>query len=366
MLSTRFCPVLTAVLAAMLYVSCGEEETAPKPVIRPVRYQQVFSTGSSRERTFSGTSRAALESRLSFKVAGTVRRVPVKVGDAVKVGTLIAELDPKDYQLQVQEAEAALKSAEAQARNANSALSRVRALYENRNASRNDLDAAQAAAASARAQVSSFQKRVELARSQLSYTRLTSPVEGSIAAMNADENENVSPGQPVALLTSGSKLEILVAIPEILIAQIREGNETTVSFDAIPDRPFSGTVTEVGVSSTGMATTFPVTVRLTHDDPDCRPGMAAEVIFRFGSRGGRERILVPSVAAGEDRQGRFVFVLERAEEGFGIARRRPVRVGDVTEEGIEILEGLQDGDLVVTAGVSRVQDGQQVRMLASQ
>ncbi len=357
---------LIYVLAAVLCASCGEEEKAPEPVIRPVRYQQVFSTGGSRERVFSGTSQAALESKLSFKVSGTVSRVAVKVGDAVVVRQLIAQLDPKDYELQVQEAEAALSSAGAQARNAQRNLVRVRALYENHNASRNDLDAAQAAATSAGAQVRSAEKRLELAQSQLSYTRLVSPVKGSIAAVTVEENENVSPGQPVALLTSGSQLEVEVAIPEILIAQIREGDEVAIAFDAIQNKRFSGVVTEVGVAATGMATTFPVTVRLSRTDPDCRPGMAAEVTFRFGSADSRERILVLPVAVGEDRQGRFVFVVESAEGGFGVVRRRAVAVGELTADGIEIMEGLKDGDLVVTAGISRIRDEQKVRLLGTQ
>lgn len=360
----RFCQVWLAFLATGLLLSCGEEEQVPEPVVRPVRSEPVYATGGSRARSFSGTCRAAQESRLSFKVAGTVTKVAVQVGDRVRTGQLIAELDGRDYELQVQEAEAALKSSQAQARNANRALSRVRSLYENQNASLNDLDAARAAWESAEAQDRATQNRVDLARSQLSYARLTSPVEGSIASVTVEENENVAPGQPVALLTSGSDLEVQVAIPEVLIAQIREGDATTVSFDAIPGQEQQGTVTEVGVSPTGMATTFPVTVRLHKVDPKCRPGMAAEVIFRFGTRGNRERILVPASAVGEDPEGRFVFVVDESEAGTATVHRRPVTIR-LAGKDIEILEGLTDGERVVTAGVSRINDGQKVKLLGT-
>jgi len=77
------------------------------------------------------------------------------------------------------------------------------------------------------------------------------------------------------LLTSSGRLEVEVAIPEVLIAQVREGDEVTVKFDAIEDKRLGARVTEVGVISTGAATTFPVTVRMDKEDPDCRPGMAA-------------------------------------------------------------------------------------------
>ena len=364
MRSVRFGAVICGAIIAGLCVACGQGDVAPEPVIRPVRVMEVLSTGGSRDRTFSGTSQAALESRLSFRVRGTVRRIAVKVGDVVRAGQLIAELDPRDYELLFQEAEASLRSYQAQARNAEANYARVRGLYENRNASKSDLETARTGAESAVAQVSSAQKRLEGANLQLSYAKLTSPVGGSIAAVNVEVNENVSVGQPVVVLTSGSQLEVAVAIPEILIAQIRERDPVRVGFDAIPGTVFPGTVTEVGVASTGTATTFPVIVRLDRVDPACRPGMAAEVTFRFGSADTRERILVPSVAVGEDRQGRFVFVVEPADSGFGVVQRRVVSVdGEPTGEGFEVLEGLRDGERVVTAGVSRIQDGQRVRLL---
>jgi len=227
---------------ALVVVACGDEAPPPEPVIRPVRYVEVFATGSGQQRTFSGISQAALQSTLSFKVLGTLRTVAVKVGDRVTAGQLIAEIDGQDYLLQVQDTEAGLKSTQAQARNAVANYSRVRALYENRNASKNDLDAARATSESAQAQVRSVQKKLELAKLQLSYTRLISPINGAIATVNVEENENVSPGQPVALLTAGAQLEVTVGIPEGLIAQIREGNRVEVRFDAIKDKAFPCTI----------------------------------------------------------------------------------------------------------------------------
>ena len=352
-------------LAVLLFAACGEEAQPPEPVVRPVRYAPVYVTGGERVRQFAGTARAGVESRLSFKVAGTVSRVPVNVGDGVEVGDLIAELDAKDYKLQVQEAEAGLKSGQAQARNAEASFARVQQLYEDGNASRADLDAARAGAESAREQVNSGGKRLELAKSQLSYTQLRAPLDGSIAAVRVEANENVSPGQAVVLLTSGSQLDVEIAVPEVLISEVREGQAVNVRFDALKDEVLSGRVTEVGVSSTGMATTFPVIVRLDRGDQAVRPGMAADVELSFGQSGGREHLYVPAVSVAEDRQGRYVYVVVPMEEGFGQVGRRAVGVGELSSTGLEILDGLKDGELVVTAGVSRIVDGQKVRLLGA-
>jgi multidrug efflux pump subunit AcrA (membrane-fusion protein) len=117
------------------------------------------------------------------------------------------------------------------------------------------------------------------------------------------------------------------------------------------------------VASTGLATTFPVKARLERDEPDVLPGMAAEVHFRFDAQGDRERIDVPSFAVGEDRAGRYVYVVEEVADGVGRAVRREVTVGSLTADGgLEILHGLVDGERVITAGVSRIQDGREVRL----
>jgi RND family efflux transporter MFP subunit len=361
----RVASLISVLLFASILSSCGGEDQQVEEIIRPVRYTQVYATGGSRVRTFSGAARSGVESNLSFKVAGTVLEVPVKVGDKVKAGQLVARLDPEDYKLNVQKAEAALAQARAQERKAKADYERMRALYENNNASKGDLDAARAKYESTRAQVESAEKQLDLARLQLRYTRLLAPVDGSIASVDVEVNENVQPGRRIVMLTAGSQIEVEVAIPEILIAGIRKGSRVTVKFDAIPAKSYSAIVREVGVASMGFATTFPVTVRLENADPEIRSGMAAEVAFRFESDDQRERFIVPSVAIGEDRQGRFVFVIEPTNSDTAVVKRVSVQVGELTAEGFEILSGLSDGDLVVTAGVSKITDGQKVKFLAA-
>ena len=313
-------------------------------------------------RRFSGVAQSAVEAPLSFRVAGTVQQLPVSVGDRVQSGQLIAELDREDYRLQRQDAQAALRRAEAEARNAQANYDRVRGMYENENASLTDLEAARAASESAVEQVASATNRLGLAQRQLAFTRLTAPQVGAIAAVNVELNQNVRAGQTVVLLTSGSDLEVAVSVPEVLISGVREGSDVTVSFDALPEQTFPGIVTEVGVAATETGATFPVTVRLGESQEDVRSGMAAEVAFRFTAQGGSDVIVVPPVAVGEDQNGRFVFVVEPADSGYGVARRRTVSVGELTTDGLEILEGLDDGDRVVTAGIGQIVDGLRVRI----
>ena len=357
--------LLTALAAAFLTQACGEPPPPAEPVIRPVRYVIAQATGGLRTRTFSGVARAGMESSLSFRVAGTIARLDVGVGDRIRSGAPIAALDPVDYELQVREAEASLRQAEARAGNAEADLRRVRSLYENDNASRTDLDAATAAADSAAAQVESVAQRLDLVRRQVDYTHLTAPVAGAIANVLAEVNENVSPGQPVVVLASGSSPEVGFAVPEALIREVREGMPVTVGFDAIPGVRFEGVVTEVGVATTATGTTFPVTVRLGADASEIRSGMAAVVDMVLGDADAPDRFILPGHAVGEDRGGRFVFVAEPTADDLAVVRRRPVTVGAFAVGGLDVLDGVAEGDRVVVAGVNRLQDGDEVRLDAA-
>jgi len=360
----RWCAAVGLGALLLTTLGCGgSEETVAEPVIRPVRFVEVASSNEARERRFAGEARSGRESSLSFRVAGTVESIAVAVGDRVEGGEGIARLDPTDYRLQMREAEAAAAQAEAAVRKAEGDYERVRGLYENNNASKSDLDAARAGAESSRAQLAAARQRVERSRRQVGYTRLTAPVAGAIAAVRVEEGENVGAGQAVAVLASGRLPEVAVAVPGALISGIEEGGAATVAFEDLEGPVYPARVTEVGVVASPSGT-FPVTVRLERESEEVRSGMAASVTFRFESAGGA-RIYLPSVAVGEDAEGRFVWVLDGAGE-TAVTHRRAVEVGELTPEGLEILGGVVDGERVVTAGVRRIHDGQTVRVTATE
>ena len=349
----------------LLAPACAEPLPAETDLVRPVRYVSVEATGRWRTQTLSGVARAPAESSLSFQVAGTIARLRVAVGDRVAAGAPIARLDPEDYGLQVKEAEAALRQAEAIARNAAANLRRARALYERDSASVTDLDAALAAADSATARVDALGRRLDLAQLRARRTQLLAPVAGAIADVLVAANEHVTAGQPVVVLTSGATPEVEFAVPEGLIRKIRRGTPVSVIFGAIPGVRFDGAVAEVGVAAMATSTMFPVTASLDAG-PAVWPGMAARVTLEL-DRGGdaAERFVLPSQAVGEDRDGPFVFVAEPAGVGLAVVRRRAVTVGDFVSGGLEIVKGLSAGAHVVSAGVSRITDGDIVSLDAA-
>ena len=345
-----------AVLVCLLLGACGAEELPDDVAIRPVRTMLVDDDSSNSQRTFSGVSRSAQESRLSFKVAGTVSSIPVNVGDRIKAGTVIASLDPSSYVIQLQQAQATVAQSNAAARNASAGYQRTRNLYANTNASRGDLDTARANADSATAQLRAARKSLQLAELNLSYTKLTVDVDCVVDSISTQVNENVSTSSEAARVNCSDELEIEVAVPESIIGGFTNGKLAEIEFDAIAGQTFTGKVIEVGVGASGVGSTFPVTVLIDRADTTIRTGLAASVSFVSNSSEFRQ-FVVPLSAVVQHGEQTFVYLVLPEVDQLGLIEKRLVTIGELQPGGIEILSGLAKGERVVTAGVSFVRDG---------
>lgn len=345
----------------VLLSACASAPPPEPPVVRPVRTMIVTSTGGEDEHGFSGIAQAGDQARIGFTVGGRVQAMHVKVGDTVTVGDLLAELDDSDYRLQLRSASAALSQANAAARNARAAFERVQALFVADNVSAADVDAARAGADASAAQASAARQQRALAASQLEQTRIVATHDGAVANVMAQVDEAVGAGQPVIVVAGGDKLEVILGVAARLISRVSRGQAATVRFPAV-DATVAATVTEVGVASAG-GSTYPVVVTLDESSDAFRSGMAAEITMVFAAAEEGPRIQILPAAVGEDPDGRFVWLVRPTEESLATVARRGVEIGPLNAGGLHILHGLVDGDVVVTAGVSRIRDGQQVRLL---
>ncbi len=353
-------------LLLLALAACGGDATAPGETLRPVRYFMVDADSGMRVRSFSGLSKSSTESRISFKVAGTVTTVAVQIGQRLQAGDLIAELDRATFALQTQQAEAALVEARANFRRAEANYERTKGLYANDNASLNDLESARASAESAEAMVESASKALEIARLNESYTRLVADTDCSIASLDVEVNENVAAGQQIAVVSCGDQFEVTVDLPESLIGSVNVGTDATIQFGAIPDRTFFGKVSEVAVASAAGTAGFPVVIRILEKSAALRSGLAADVSFLFSADEADGTYVLPVTAVVNNSEGTYVFIAEPGGNGEAIVRRRPVQLGELTQLGIEIVDGVSIGDRVITAGISVIRDGQRVLLEADE
>lgn len=364
MMKTSVCTLL---IATLMFGACGESDDAVEERLRPVRYVTVNDGSVFRDRSFSGTSKSSRESRLSFKVSGTVVNVPVQIGQRMDAGDLIAEIDPAGYVLQAQQAQASLVEAQANDRRAAANYDRTKGLYANDNASLNDLDAARAQAESASAVVRAASKALEIARLNVSYTKLTADTDCSIASLDIEVNENVASGQQVAAVSCGDAFEVTLDLPESLISSVSEATPVSIRFGSIPDQDFGGVISEVAVTSAAGSAAFPIVIKIVGSHPSLRSGLAANVTFQFDSAADQGRVVLPVMAVINDLGGTFVFVAEAAEvDDEAVVRRRAVILGELSQSGIEIVDGVRVGDRVITAGISVIRDGQRVLLPSSE
>jgi len=355
---------VAAVIFGLLGLAGCEQPPEPEPpLIRPVRFAEVLPASVASNRVFSGVAKAAFEAELSFKVPGTITSLSVAVGDDVAAGQRIARLDPADFQVQLLEAEAQLQRARAELRNARATFDRARELYENRNVAKSDLDRARAASESAAALLRAAEQQLERVRLQLSYTELKAPQACKIASRYVEANQNVSAGQSIVRVNCGECAEILIDVPSAWIGRLSQGVEATVSIPALKMGNIRATVSEIGVTTARGGSAYAVTVVLSDACDDVRSGMAAEVEISMPGLM-PDGIVVPYVSVGEDRDGHYVFVLEPGDDGSFVARRRSIDINIVPNpEGMQVRDGLQQGELIATAGVRRLVDGQVVTLL---
>ena len=356
--------ILILILLIAMFTSCSKKNKVQNEILRPVRYQTVTTSTGNTVKILSGKSKAGIETNLSFKVGGTIKSIKVKTGQKVVADQLIASLSASDYKLMYQEADLARENAKIQKQTAKSNYDRITALYEDNNISQKDYEAAKSAYNNASALHKASMKKRDLAKKQLDYTKLKAPMNGVISKVHFEINENVHPGETVVEINSGTRdPEVTVGMPESFISQVINGEKVSVRFTSIPDKEFVGIITEVSFSMSAYTKTYPVIIKLVNPSKDIRPGMSCDVTFTFKSEAEEERIIVPTVAVTEDQTGKYVYIVKDTSGGAGIVSRRDVTIGNLTGEGIEIYEGIEDGDMVVTAGVSKLTEGLKVKLL---
>lgn len=351
---------------------CRENDPPPELPPRAIQWQRVTAALANERRVISGIVTSVSDTVLAFEVAGTVETVAVNLGDPVESGQELARLDPEPLELAVRDAEAALAEATALRQSARADYSRARSLFEADVASRQELDRALALRDSRDSQVEAADARLNLARRDLRRSVLVAPFRGSISVREVDPAMAVAGGQTVFEMDSEeSGLRVEVQMPETLVARVRQGDRVEVGFPASGDARFDtggqlfpAVVAEVGTRA-GAGNAFPVRADLESVPPGLRPGMTAEVSFSIPSGAakvpGLEGYLIPIAAALAEPDDRFsVFVYDSETQ---TVEKRPIRTGGVADNDIAVLEGLADGDIIATAGVPFLTDGQQVTLL---
>ncbi|MEM7387465.1 MAG: efflux RND transporter periplasmic adaptor subunit [Verrucomicrobiota bacterium] len=337
---------------AALLLGCSRKKAElPPPPLRPVITHTVQPGKSETIRRFSGQVDSAEGTGIGFEVGGRVIDVLAKAGRTYEANMPLATLDDTDYRNQLSDAQAQLTNAEQE-------LRRMQRLYESRIASQSQLEAATAQQKSARANRERAQKSVDDCVLKMPYT-------GVIGRVDVEPQQIVSPGQSMVTIQGEAGLEFDMGVPAEDIAQLKNGMTATVTLGVFPGRTLPAVISEIS-PEVADNTTYPVTLTLTKEsfEQSIRPGLDGEAALSLPNPLGTI-LKVPSASVATNPEGKnFVWIVETGENKTGKVIRRIVQPkGLAPGNMIEITEGLNPGDVVVTRGVYHLDDGMKVALL---
>ena len=365
----------TLLITAVLLTGCSQSKSSKESEDgRPVSVRAtVVQTGSiTAYLEGAGTTAPRERAKLGAKVDGTISEITVEEGDAIQKGQLLIALDPVDFQLEIERAAAALKAAEAELNQTQEDYElksldwkRIASLYERRVIAKHRYDVmkasfhmAGASVAEARAQVTQMQADLALAEKRYADSRVLAPFDGVVTKkmLHVGEISSVYGYNWEALeVMDLSHIKIECDIAEKWRTFIAPEMTTLITIDAFPNEEFSGTITTITPLVDPQQRTFKVKIVIPNRERRLTAGMFARIKIAFEKR--PDTIIVPIDDILQTQEGHFVFLVLD-----GKARRQQIELGIVEGKKAEVISGLQTGDMVVTAGSYRLQDGTPVEV----
>ena len=323
--------------AVIMTAGCGntsskKTETAEVVVADPtVSVAQVFVREVPQEAVYTSTVQAYVKNNIAPQMAGRITKINVEIGDFVKEGQVLAEID-----------KAQLLQAQLQLQNQEVELQRLKSLYEEGGLSQSDYDAIQLQYNVLKTQVDNL----------LENTTLRSPINGVVSARNYDVGDMYAMSMPLFTVEQIVPVKLLIGVSETDYSKVKKGDSVTVTADAIPDKTFYGKVNRIYPTVDPATRTFTVEVKIDNTYKTLRPGMFARATVNFGSN---NNVVIPDVAVVKQQGSgeRFVYVLN---EDNTVTYKKVV-LGRRMGAEYEVLEGLQDGDKIVIGGQIRLKDG---------
>ncbi len=356
----RVIPLLAAGYLCLL-TSCGDELPQAEERVRAIKPYYVSEPAGGDVRRYAGTVMASDTSSLSFSVAGTVQAVSVSQGDRVTRGQVLASLDPAPFEFDVDAAGSQLQSADAAYANARLERDRQAQLYEKQWVSKAAYDQSVAAFESAEGDLNLARSRLNLAERDLNNSRLVAPFDGVVASRDIEPFVEVSAGETLFQINSEGALELVISVPDFMISRFSIGLPARIDTTTLPTCGCNGRITEIG-SAAGAGNAVPVKATLLDPPSQMLPGMTAEATVVLSNDENKRGYLVPlvAVAPGDKPESGYVFKFDPDTQ--------TVNKTEVTGRAgqgnlVEITQGIGPGDILASAGVSLLRDGQKVTLM---
>jgi multidrug efflux pump subunit AcrA (membrane-fusion protein) len=371
--------------------SAERAEAASVPVVPEVEAAKAEVRELRRSVEAVGTLDPNEEVTVSNQVEATVEKLFVDLGDAVKAGQVIAQLDTRELELAVHQQQAALqqelarlgladanaavdeattsqvRQAEATFAEAKLRLDRTRRLADEGVVPKQQLDeqqarydVADAAVRSARetvrnirATIAARKAALSLAEKKLADAEITAPINGFIKERAVTEGQYLRSNSPVVTIVQNSPLKLRVDVPESAVAFVRAGRPVEFHVDAFPDQAFEGKISRISPSVDQQSRTLKLEAIVNNPDGRLKPGFFARVTIQTDRKD--KAVVIPAGSLSAFAGLEKVFVIEN-----GRVAERIVRTGEHVGDAVEIVEGLKAGELVAQSNLESLQQGREV------
>ena len=365
---------LALLVAAAVLAACEQEEP-DQPPITPVRVEAV-ATGQPQETLrYSASIESDKTVDLAFKVGGYIKEIrqvagadgqtrDVQAGDSVSEGSVLAKVDPQQYDDQVKEAKAQLASAAAALKKAEADFKRAKALYDSQSMTAPEYDTYRKEFESSQAGVAGAKAQLNDAEVNLGYTDLKSPLTGVVLQRNIEVGTLVSPQSVAFAVADVSSVKAVFGVPDVRLKDVKVGDALSVTNESYPDRSFAGKVTEISPAADSATRVFDVEITLPNADGLLKVGMVVALALTPGPPA-EPVMMVPLTAVVRGASGPdayAVYVVETQGQSE-TARLKEVQLGEVTGNEIAVTSGLEAGERVIVSGATLVGDGQDVKII---
>ena len=356
--------ILLLTFVLIFLFSCSEQAVTTEKAIRPIAWIKVEESSLQQLRTLSGIVAPVEATSLSFEVMGKVETVDVNLGDPVEKGQTLAQLNHRSFELSLKSAQAQLSKANSAMIEAKNSFTRFSQLIEQGLVSQSGFDNAKANYESSKSAVGVAQAQVDIVEKNLQDSTLVAPYKGIITKRLIEPSQQISAGQAAFQIEGNHGLEVKVMVPETLIRELRQNTILPVRFPVLTQTTMMGRISEIGTRAE-TANAFPVTVVLQEDNSLLRAGMTAEVDFTFegvgktGYQGVTISVPFTALRAGVNQKS-YVFVYDPNTQ---TVNQQEVQTENILNNIAFISSGLKSGEIIATAGVAFLRDGQKVTLL---
>lgn len=350
-----------AFAAFSFHANASRPAAKSDPIVRPARVAEISYKKQSQALLLAGTVVPRIESTLGFRVSGKIVQRSVDVGAVVKAGDVIATLDPADYKLAVDNARAALASADADYARAKADHERYLNLRGSTAFVPQTLDQRQSIASTALARVDQARSQLASAENNLAYTVLQADSAGVVTAVQAEVGQVMAQGQGVIRLARTNELEIVVGVPEHRLKVVREAKDASFELWSDPGKRHAARLRELSPSADPVTRTY--AARFSVIDPPEFIGLGMTATLGFERPDNTPVAEVPLSSIFQRGTQPAVWVVDRTS---GTVELRPVTIARWRDDTAAISSGVEDGELIATAGVHKLETGQKVKPLPMQ